>query len=141
MRNTTDEKILYRCTGFDFDIAQAFFTEGKTFRSPGFIATSLDKKVCLHRFLSRHAKEQPGVLWTFHVPPGMGNGKLLKHSVTKEEGEFLFVPYTVFKVGNVEWMAYKTGRFDVKKVYHKIHLEVMKDARDESVNLPSAPWY
>lgn len=51
----------------------------------------------------------------------------------KGEGEYLFSPYSTFKILFVNWA-------DRERVPHRIVLEAALDNQRESESLPLAPW-
>lgn len=123
------------------DEHQSFFTEGKIFRVPAYLATSFRENVALS-FIERSDGTIPPCLWRVLVDP---RGKMdplyrCKHASyvnitqVKGEGEYLFAPYSVFTVETVRWSLNP-------KVPHRIHLRAALDNNKESEAVPLSPWY
>jgi hypothetical protein len=143
---------IYRGGGFD-DSLRDFFTVGKAYRQPAFLATSfLKSKAEFFRGMAQ-AAGYPSVLWTIHVDQS-GKGDVTKrckhvnfvsHSLVPGEAEYLFSAYSIFTVRSVEW--------GVGGAPHRIELDAATDnnAKAEggtgrfatpvgSEELPLAPW-
>jgi hypothetical protein len=132
------DNLCYRGGGFR-DEHRDFFVAGRQFRQPAFLATSFDRAVT-DNFIQR-AIDNQRVLWVIHI--NEQRGCMHVNLVTKiaanipDEQEYLFVPYSAFRVISAQW---KTGdRHDP----HEIHLEAAvdnDDAAESPLNLPLAPW-
>ena len=142
----------YRGGGFD-DSHQGFFTVGKKYRYPGFLATSANERVA-DEFIDRAVNPntggiqraqpaRPGIKWIVKFDPRGATDprfrcqhvNFVKHShVLNElgepkENEFLFAPYSVFTVLEVEWGS-----------PHRIVIQAATDNKLELEDLPLAPW-
>jgi len=120
-----------------------FFTVGKTYRAPMYLATSADEDVSSD-FMDR---DEP-IMWTFHFDPV----KKCKHvnyidrndGSVSDESEFLFVPYSIFRVRKVTWVH--NAKFDPSAQimrYHEIEVDVAPcNCKGPMVqpDLPLAPW-
>ena len=98
-----------------------FFTPGKRYRAPMFVATSFDEHVSINTFLARleppSASQQPPfqepVLWTFHFDGSLPEHRRCVHvnfidrtdGTVHREDEFLFAPYSCFTVRAAHWEA------------------------------------
>jgi len=102
-----------------------------------YLATSLKKEVA-QGFLSLLRPSQRPILWTINF-----TGKKCVHvnyispeiSLFADEKEFLFVPYSTFRVRDVFWKTNPTW-----KEPHEVHLEACFDNKEEPEELPLAPW-
>ena len=135
--------ITWRGTGFD-DSLRSFFTEGKEYRVPGFLATSFSKNVAeTFVFNNATAYGKPAVLWKVHVDPDGARdpAKLCKHvnyvrhTFVSGEEEYLFTAYSVFTIRKVTWSE------DSSTTPHEIELDAALDNTECSQDLPLAPWY
>ena len=153
--------ITYRGAGFGDDPQlKDFFTEGKHYRVPGFLATSFDENVA-REFLFRAAENSPEqIMWVVYVDPEgetvparrcmhvnyVENSHIKNSDGTPREAEYLFAPYSIFTVRSVTWGA--------DGVPHRVELDAASDNRAEaeggqgrwatpphSEDLPLAPWY
>ena len=129
--------------GGDFDDAhQNFFTVGKCYRVPGFLATSFSQAKA-HEFIFTNAEAmgKQGILWVVHVDPaGAHNASrrckhvnFVRNSLVPGEEEYLFTAYSVFTVRAVVWGADGT--------VHRVELDASLDNALEREHLPLAPWY
>ncbi|KAK3269657.1 hypothetical protein CYMTET_21915 [Cymbomonas tetramitiformis] len=96
--------VCWRGGGFGREpLLREFFKEGKEYRAPMFLATSFKKRTALN-FMRRCAEDTDAILWTVHVPDGCRNVSYLPQSNIQDENgvatedEYLFVPYSAFKV-------------------------------------------
>ena len=121
-----------------------FFTPGKRFRSPGFLATSFSEDKAYEFWFRAHVESKlPAVKWVVHVDPrGETSARYrCKHVnlVTKTnvpgEQEYLFAPYSVFTVRSVQFS--ESADDDDP---HIIELDAAVDNRKEPEDLPTAPW-
>lgn len=128
-----DDDVCFRGGGF-LDDHRSFFTPGKAFRQPAFLATSFSRAVA-HRFIAMRGGDDC-VLWTIRID----SARKCKHVnlVTKTnvegEQEYLFAPYSAFSVLNVSWNAGTVAE------PHQIELLAAIDNKDEPEDLPLAPW-
>lgn len=134
--------LLYRGTGFRNGHKNFFDRNlGKQYRIPGFLATSSDREVA-EIFLERADRNHPRVLWTVKLDPKgeTDRTRRVKHmafvssTLVPGEGEYLFSPYSAFKITNIKW-----GN-DLTRV-HEIVLQPALDNTLEPEDLPLAPWY
>ena len=140
--------VTYRGGSFD-NAHKDFFTEGKKFRVPGFLATSFSQSVAKN-FRDNIATPLPGgsrILWKIRINPegGTNPDKRCKHvnfvsnshiaddDGNPREAEFLFAPYSVFTVKTVTWGA------DGEP--HEVILKAATDNAAEPEDVPLAPWY
>jgi hypothetical protein len=132
-----------------------FFNEGVQYRIPGFLATS-DSQAVAKKFAEMAYKENfsgaqtesssldGAVIWTIEMDPkGAGNldlrcrqASFIKHTLVKDEKEYLFAPYSVFTVRSVTWSDNPTY-----ETPHEIKLTAALDNLLESEDLPLAEWY
>jgi hypothetical protein len=140
--------VCWRGGGFN-DLFKPFFTDGKKFRVPGFLATSLHEGVT-HGFMERaQLAGVPVVQWKIQFDPrGDPLGANLpqwrcKHvnamRVTHVPGEYewLFQAHSVFTVKEVQWSAVTPATFLQP---HRITLEPALDNALEDEDLEAAPW-
>ena len=129
------------------DEFKSFFTVGKKYATPGFLATSFSEKVA-KKFMQRAFRSKngkiPAVRWTIHVNPEgetdatelCQNANLLKISEVPSESEYLFIPYSVFTILSCEWSAKATPNNP-----HRISIEAAQDNLCEEQDHPLSPWY
>ena len=127
------DKVLYRGGGFD-NTHRGFFTAGRQFRQPSFLATS-GKQSVAQSFIER-AREPTKVRWRIRIHPQKGcqHVNVVAKSHIPSENEFLFAPYSVFTVLSAEW------RKGDSQEPHVVELLASVDNRLESEALPLAPW-
>ena len=145
----------WRGGGFmDNEETRAFFVPGRKYRVPNYLATSFDKGVTT-AFLDRVKFEgvvNALVLWKVQVDNRgkTDNRYKCKHvNLIKEktktllakeqqagrsEKEYLFAAFSPFAVTKVTWSN------DPKKIPHLIEIEAALDGKQESEDLPLAPW-
>ena len=126
---------------------QSFYTKGKKFRAPMFVATS-GKRHVAEEFVMRSASsaldDQEPTMFIFHFDPTKRCNNV--NYITKTDGvvgeeEFLFAPYSTFTVRSAEWTPHPTaGGMSGQLKYHVIHLDVAIDNYDEPLDLPLSPW-
>jgi hypothetical protein len=131
----------YRGGGFDTKF-RGFFSVGKKYRVPGFLATSFDEMVAI-TFRDTHACVPPGgerILWVVHVDPAgdIDRSRRCKHaylirSHLPKEAEFLFTAFSVFTVRSVLWAEDGSSS--------RVELDAAMDHETEPEDLPLAPWY
>ena len=136
-----DWVVCWRGGGFN-NCFQDFFADGKYYRCPGIIATSLDT-VIPRRFAQMClSNNQPATLWGILLDGrGANDSKYrCKHAsfVSKThcpgEDEFLFSPYSVFQVLATKWSPQPTE-------LHVVMLRAALDNRNYPKDLPLTPWY
>lgn len=152
----------FRGTGFD-DSCRPFFAVGKSYRVPGFLATSLDQFIA-KRFMKRMmgSSTLTPTLWKILVDPRGEKDPLYRcahvsyvsNTMIKGEDEFLFAPYSAFTVRSVQWIGdddptptpsgvsrprRKTSFGEM--LYHTITLQAVLDNRSMPDTLALAPWY
>ena len=136
----------YRGAGLP-DEHRAFYTVGKKYRVPGFLATSFKEDVAKRFARSAYASNGggiPAVVWVVRVDP---EGKTAKdkrcqnaalienNTIVKGEAEYLFVPYSVFTVLSVE-----VSHDSTYKTPHRIVIKAADDNFGEDLDMPLAPW-
>ena len=147
------EHVTYRGTAMP-RIFKEFFTVGKKYRAPMFVATSFREAVA-GNFLMRLPPPandqtpplQEPTLWCFHFNSNLPEsercmqGKLIDRNdgTVGEELEFLFSPYSVFTVRDVSWHARPLVNEYVTQP-HVIDVDVASDNKREPKDLPLAPW-
>jgi hypothetical protein len=140
---STEGAVCWRGGGFS-DQYRAFFTSGKKYRVPMFLASSFKKTKALHFiFLSATGFSCPKdalVLWKIKLDPQerCHHVNLVRDKDTHVEGEceFLFVPYSVFTVESVTWSATPQD----PATPHRVTLAAAVDNTDHEEDLPLAPW-
>ena len=99
---------VYRGGGFD-DTHIGFFTPGRQYRVPGFLATSFSRVTATRFLRTAEAYGQQAVMWVVHVDPSgehdaahrCAHVNYVSHTHVGGEAEFLFVPYSIFTVRSV----------------------------------------
>jgi hypothetical protein len=136
----------WRGGGFD-DTHRAFFAVGTLYRAPGFVASSFDQEKAFE-FLYRavHHSNRPGVLWTIRVDPRgetslryrckQANLVMRRAPGVPDEQEYLFAPYSAFRVVEVHWEQNPDDRTP-----HRIVVEAIIDNRDAPEDIMLAPWF
>lgn len=137
----------WRGGGFN-EAHRYFFEEGKSFRVPGFLASSFSFRKA-QGFLRRavnSGSNLSGVLWTIRVDPKgqSDHNHQCKQAnlITKrarnvpDEEEYLFAPYSVFTVAKVIWSNTPDHNNP-----HKIILDAYTDNLEAPEDLPLSPWY
>ena len=120
---------------------QSFFTKGKKYRVPGFLATSNLRSVAA-AFVYKADDAHPTVMWRIVFDP---RGKLqpqyrVRHmtfvskTLIPGEGEYLFAPYSVFTVVSSKWSRKLRDP-------HELTISAAYDNKREDESLPLAPWY
>jgi hypothetical protein len=139
----------WRGGGFNME-HQGFFTVGKKYRVPGFLATSLRKAVT-NGFMDRaQAQGFDVVQWRIEFdvrgdPRGDNKSEYrvkhvneLRATHCPGEDEFLFQAYSVFTVTEVQWSHVRPA---TARHPHRITLRPSYDNASESCRLPLAPWF
>ena len=129
--------VCYRGGGFD-DKYRDFFCRGRAFRQPSYLATSFEQSIA-EEFLGRATAEPPArVLWRIHIDPVQKcrhvNLVCKRVPDLPDEREYLFAPYSAFRVRAVAWRA------GTAEQPHIIDLEAAVDNIGPSEDLPLAPW-
>jgi hypothetical protein len=135
----------WRGGGFD-DSKQSFFTVGRQYRVPSYLATSFAQATAqLFKDRAVMAGGHSGVLWRVLVDPRGAteyfkyrckNACHIQHTLTPGEEEYLFAPYSVFTVVDVVWSANPTNSITP----HRITIVALTDNLEASSYLPLAPW-
>ena len=134
--NVPTTNLCFRGGGFD-ERHRDFFKENTKFRQPAYLATSFSKDVA-KIFMGRASKSQAKVLWLVRIHPTRKCVHV--NLVTKrvaglgQEQEYLFAPYSVFTVRDVQWCS------GTEEDPHVIELLAAPDNKDEPEDLPLAPW-
>ena len=142
-----------RGTGFDNQYKD-FFTVGKSYRVPGFLATSFSEDVATGFMRMAEAHGRQPVMWVVHVDPAGEHDaarrcrhvNYVSNTHCGGEAEFLFAPYSIFTVLSVEWGE--------NGAPHRISVHAATDNQAEaeggdgpwatpvgSEELSTAPWY
>jgi hypothetical protein len=131
-----------------------FFAVGKQYRAPMFVASSFEEHVAAI-FLSRldpwseeqSPPHQEPVLWTFHFDASLPENRrcVNVNFIDKNDGtvgnedEFLFSPYSAFKVRAVHWEEEPIVN-EFLRMPHRIEVDVAPDNMTVPLDLPLAPW-
>ena len=132
-----DNNVVYRGGGLPAQ-HQAFFTKGKQYRVPMFLASSFQKKIAQQVFCRRAQQDGlPPVLWVIHLDAEWGcmHVNHVQKTQVAGEGEYLFVPYAVFTVQDTQWSDSPTWMQP-----HVVTLRAAVDNLLEPDSLPLAPW-
>lgn len=133
---------LWRGGGFCNDHIPTFEALlNKKYRVPGFLAASSQKKLASD-FVFRADKTKPRALWCIRLDPRgetdaefrVQHMTFVTNTLVKGEDEFLFAPYSTFKLLSASWSD------DIKKP-HNLTVEAAIDNKLEREDLPLAPWY
>merc|ERR1711879_967377 len=110
-----------------------FFQVGVKYRAPRVVPTGF---IYVEHFALRQSA--PPVKWTIHLPESrrcnQANYVTNRADDVPDESEMVFAPYSVFLVIAVTWSERPWEK------PHEIVLQVPVDNRDESDDLPVAPW-
>jgi hypothetical protein len=125
--------VCYRGGGFD-DAYRSFFVPGRAFRQPAYLATSFSRDVAL--VFLRRSTMPVKVLWLIRIDPERKcvHVNLVQKSNVAGEQEYLFAPYSVFKVIEVKWGA------GTDEDPYIVELIAAPDNKAEPEDLESAPW-
>lgn len=136
----------WRGGGFN-DEHKAFFTKGKVYRIPGFLATSGSESVATS-FVCKVSDGKPRIKWKILLDKrGKTQAKYrvshmtyVNKTLIPGEGEYLFAPYSVFTVKNVSWSSStdEPHHITIQAAYDNLASE---DGKSSSEDLPLAPWY
>jgi hypothetical protein len=98
IRPSPPDGLVYRGGGMEKKYL-SFFTQGKKYRVPGFLATSFDKNIA-KTFWERAVMYQGvhAVLWTIKVTAACMHVNYVKNTHVANEQEYLFTPYSPFQV-------------------------------------------
>ena len=129
----------YRGGGFD-DRFKGFFTVGKKYRVPGFLATSFSEKVA-DDFIG-YSSMKATIKWVIKFDPRgreqmpfrCKHVNLVDKTHVPGEEEYLFAPYSVFTVDEVTWASDPDES-------HRVVLLACIDNQREPTDLPLCPWY
>jgi len=127
------ENVCFRGGGFHDD-HRGFFTAGKHFRQPAYLATSFSRSVAENFIRMRGGSDC--VLWTIRIDPEhkCKHVNLVAKTNVEGEQEYLFAPYSAFTVLSVSWNAGSVSH------PHQIELLAAVDNKEEPEDLPLAPW-
>ena len=114
---------------------------GRKYRVSGFLATSSNRRVAA-KFAFKADRDHPRALWSIRFDRrGKREHKyrvqhmsLVTKTLVKGEREYLFAPYSVFKLASVKWST------DLSTP-HQLTIEAANDNRAEDEDLPLTPWY
>ena len=125
--------VCFRGGGFD-ESFRDFFAPGRQFRQPAFLATSFSEQVA-RRFISRSPMATK-ILWRVRIDAQhkCRHVNLVRNTNVPGEDEYLFAPYSAFKVVNASWRA---GTNDQP---HEVELYAAIDNQWPREDLPLAPW-
>lgn len=135
--------VLYRGGGMP-DEHLGFFKEGKVFRVAGFLSSSVEERVA-HEFMAMYRTEPynyPVVKFIIRLDPRGEKDAVyrcqhvnyVEKSNVEAEKEYLFAPYSPFKVIKVH-----RGTGSMTN-HHVIELEAGLDSKDFPEDLPLAQW-
>jgi len=137
----------YCCTwrggGFR-DVFKEFFKRGKSYRVPGFLATSLEVREAMG-FIHRSTTEHPRILWCIMLD-GRGrtesefrckHAKFVLKTEVEGEMEFLFAPYSVFTVIRTD---FSPQDWSSRSARYTVCIEASIDNDSSEKNLGLAPW-
>jgi hypothetical protein len=133
------DNVLYRGGGLPDD-KRGFFSAGKIYRVPMFLATSKNKVVSKNTFCKRaFDRDEPPVLWKFHLNEESKcvHVNYIDKTNVPGEDEFLFVPYSVFTVRSPPIWKENPTWVDP----HVVEVDVAIDNTFHNKDvLPLAPW-
>jgi hypothetical protein len=136
----------WRGGGFD-NVHQHFFTAGRKYRVPGFLATSARQAVTNNFMIRAEAVGSPVVLWRFVFdqdgdPRGANvqacrckHVNLLREPHVRGEDEYLFQAYSAFTVASADFSTAGTTANP-----YRITITPSVDNAHEPEDLPLAPW-
>ena len=131
-----------------------FFTVGKKYRAPTFLATSFDEAIAIETFLrqlppstaNQTPPNQEPTLWRFHLDGSLSERRRCWHvnfidraAVGVPAAEFLYSPYSTFTVRGVQWHPEPIVNGFVSQM-HYIDVDVASDNKSHPLDLPLAPW-
>ena len=128
----------FRGGGFDMKYRN-FFVAGREFRQPAYLATSFSKETA-DAFIERAAESgaESCVRWIVKIDPERkcAHVNLVNKRVPglPDEQEYLFAPYSAFKVTSATWNAGTVSN------PHVVELLAAPDNKEEPEDLPLAPW-
>jgi hypothetical protein len=91
---------VYRGGGLPYEYRH-FFQIGHKYRVPGFLATSLHKRVAETFMGSAYLRGEPCVMWIIQVDPDCKHVNYVTKTNVQGEEEYLFAPYAPFTVQKV----------------------------------------
>jgi hypothetical protein len=137
----------WRGGGFN-EAHRDFFTVGKQYRVPAFLATSFRQSVTNGFMWNAECAGHSVVQWEVQVDPtadSQGDNmpqnlckhvNLLRVTHVPGEEEYLFAAFSAFTVIAVKWPSQPTAQNP-----HQITLLAATDNRQQPEDLPLAPWY
>jgi len=146
LKNPLPHSARYCCTwrggGFR-DVYRNFFELDKWYRIPGFLATSLDLNTAL-KFLRRR-KKGPRILWCILLDHRgqtksefrCKHAKFVLKTEVAGEMEFLFAPYSVFKVVRAD---FSPRDWSDRKAHYTVLIEAAIDNSVHKEDMELAPW-
>ena len=122
----------FRGGGF-CDVHQPFFIIGSVYRIPGFLATSFSMSVA-ERFAAK--AQSPKILWVINVSPECRHANYVESSMVSGEEEYLFSPYSAFKVIEAKWSSDEAAP-------HRVTIQAFDDNLDPTIPADArlCPWY
>mmetsp|Transcript_11551 Transcript_11551/g.37945 ORF Transcript_11551/g.37945 Transcript_11551/m.37945 type:complete len:679 (-) Transcript_11551:76-2112(-) len=136
--------VCYRGGGFN-DEFRAFFVVGAVYRVPGLLATSFSLDVA-EGFAQRGAITTTSkIIWTIQLDPrgqDQPQHRCAHANLIQNEGEleYLFVPYSAFKVIDVSWQGEPPAHGGDGGT-HYITIQAFSDNLDAPEDAALAPWY
>ena len=143
----------FRGSSFDNQYRD-FFTVGKSYRVPGFLATSCSEDVATQFMRLAEAYGRQPVMWVVYLDPAgehdadrrCKHANYVSHTHVGGEAEFLFTAYSIFTVRSVQWV--EDGAPHRIEVYAATDIRAQAEGGDSpwatpvgSAELESAPWY
>lgn len=124
---------LFRGGGFQTE-HRPFFEVGLLFRIPPVWPTS-SQRLTARRFMTRSSAPER-IMWIIHCPDTCDHVYYVQRRAAgvSPEDEWLFSPYSAFKVRSVRWQAGDAH------APHEVELEAVRDNQAVSLSLPCAPW-
>jgi len=149
---STEENVTWRGGGFrDTAEIRDFFQEGREYHVAQPIASSFNKRIA-QKYIKRAQLQglvTAFVMWKFHFDNVEGCDHVIFLSETHRAGEseFLFLPFSHYKVRSVQWSSTPQN----KAMPHVIEIDIVSDYLDASTLLRSyaevvetdmllAPW-
>lgn len=136
-----EHSLYYRGGSLPFELA-GFFFPGKVFRFPAFLATSCQEKVAID-FAVKVKNDNERVKWKISAPADCLHFKALQeNSLLPHEEEFLFPPYSAFRVISNRREEIEHPSSEVPLPCRIICLEALADNKaQEATGVPTAPRY
>jgi len=135
---STTRNATYRVSGMPIDALRDFYRQliDKKFRSRMFLATSFSRDKAIDTFMPMVPTGRVAVLTVVHIDSvrkTMSARYLESLTHCADEAEFLYVPYSVFTVRRVREPVEDAN-------YWVVELDAAVDGKDETEDLPLAPW-